>query len=287
LAVGKNDRVHVAWMGSDRALPKADGKAPMLYTRLNDAGDGFEPQRNLITSRAGLDGGGSVAADKDGNVYVAWHAPKDASGEADRRVWLSRSCDNGKSFADEQDILPNATGACGCCGLSIGVGDHGAVAVIYRTATDGMERDIHLLVSSDFGKSFAVAAADPMHIGTCVMSTSSMALTQSTIVSAWETREQIRVCLYDRDSGKAGEPFAVPGTVRDRKHPSVAVDSHGNLLVAWTEGTGWEKGGTVVWQVFSPDGHPIAGRSGRADGMPAWDVPAAFVDGTGKFVIVY
>ena len=58
----------------------------MLYTRLNDKGDAFEPQRNLIQNRPGLDGGGSVAADQEGNVYVAWHAPKDGKGESGRPV---------------------------------------------------------------------------------------------------------------------------------------------------------------------------------------------------------
>jgi DNA-binding beta-propeller fold protein YncE len=43
----------------------------MLYARLDDAGTAFEPQRNLIQVAAGLDGGGSVAADQAGNVYVA------------------------------------------------------------------------------------------------------------------------------------------------------------------------------------------------------------------------
>src|SRR5215469_13597048 len=49
LAVGKAGRVHVAWMGSDKAEPRGPSKAaPMLYTRLNNAGDDFEPQRNII-----------------------------------------------------------------------------------------------------------------------------------------------------------------------------------------------------------------------------------------------
>src|SRR5262245_26983337 len=35
LAVGKNGRAHVAWMGADKAEPRAPGgAAPMLYTRL-------------------------------------------------------------------------------------------------------------------------------------------------------------------------------------------------------------------------------------------------------------
>src|SRR5207253_5758314 len=62
LAVGKNGRVHVAWMGSDMAEPKGpSGASPMLYARLTDAGNEFEPERNVMQSATGLDGGGSVA----------------------------------------------------------------------------------------------------------------------------------------------------------------------------------------------------------------------------------
>jgi hypothetical protein len=69
LAIGKGHRPHVAWNGSGTAEPKGPGDAnPMLYARLNDAGDAFEPQRNVISRYYGLDGGGSVAADREGNV---------------------------------------------------------------------------------------------------------------------------------------------------------------------------------------------------------------------------
>src|SRR6266566_1244039 len=57
----------------------SDAKQPLFYTRLNDAGTAFEPERNVITYAYGLDGGSSVAADPEGNVYVAWHAPKPGS----------------------------------------------------------------------------------------------------------------------------------------------------------------------------------------------------------------
>ena len=75
LAVGRSGHVYVAWNGSSVALPKAntplDNKTPMLFSRLNDAGTAFEPERNLITEHAGIDGGGSIAADTQGNIYVA------------------------------------------------------------------------------------------------------------------------------------------------------------------------------------------------------------------------
>jgi hypothetical protein len=108
LAVGRGGRIHVAWMGADKAGPRAPGAAtPMIYTRLNDAGTAFEPQRNVIQSAVGLDGGGSVCADGAGNVYVAWHAPEPGTkGEENRRVWLARSADDGQTFARGLPALP-------------------------------------------------------------------------------------------------------------------------------------------------------------------------------------
>ncbi len=118
LAVGEKGRVHVAWNG----LPPRKGEhhlAPMLYTRLNDAGTAFEPERDLITTARGLDGGGSVAADDRGDVYVMWHAPKPGNtlGEAGRAVFVARSRDGGRTFAPERLAVDEPTGACGCCGM--------------------------------------------------------------------------------------------------------------------------------------------------------------------------
>ena len=74
LAIGAGGRIHVVWNGSGKALPKnAARHNPMLYSRLNSTGTAFESQRNLMQVSDGLDGGGTVAADTAGNVYVAWH----------------------------------------------------------------------------------------------------------------------------------------------------------------------------------------------------------------------
>src|SRR5258708_22285103 len=113
IALGKDGRLHVAWNGSMQAEPNGplnpdSGKLgmPMLYTRLSDAaGLSFEPQRNLMQHSFGLDGGGSVAADGSGNVFVAWHgignsdANGSAKGEARRQVWITKSLDAGRSFS--------------------------------------------------------------------------------------------------------------------------------------------------------------------------------------------
>ena len=81
VAAGPDGRVHVAWNGSDAALPRgvANPKtqragSPMLYARSNAQRTAFEPQRNLTTHTFDIDGGGSLAVDEAGTVYVAWHA---------------------------------------------------------------------------------------------------------------------------------------------------------------------------------------------------------------------
>src|SRR6185369_13988816 len=105
LALGKDGRVHVSWNGSSKAEPKNPFEgAPILYARLNDSGAAFEPQRNLMTKSSVLDGGGSLAADEKGNVYVAWHAlpAKSERGEGNRKLWVAISTDDGKTFAQEK-----------------------------------------------------------------------------------------------------------------------------------------------------------------------------------------
>ena len=118
LALGLKGRVHVAWNGAYQedipGVAEPYMKVPMLYTRLNEAGTAFEPERNLIHKARGLDGGGSIAADLDGNVYVFWHAPLPGqTGEENRRIWMAKSSDDGKSFAPEVVAYENPRASAG------------------------------------------------------------------------------------------------------------------------------------------------------------------------------
>lgn len=286
MALGKGGRVHVAWMGSGKAEPKAAHKSsPMLYARLNDAGDAFEPQRNLIQKRPGLDGGGSVAADERGNVYVAWHAPKDGEGEENRNVWVTRSKDDGQTFGPEVAANPEPTGVCACCGMRI-FADEAGVYVLYRGATRMVNRDMHLLVSRDNAESFEDAKSHPWKIGKCVMSTAAFGSGQEGTLAAWETREQIYFAKVSGKGSTAAAESEAPGDGANRKHPSVAVAKDGRFLLAWTEGTGWNKGGHVRWQLLASDGTP-EGEAGEAGGLPAWGVPAALALPDGSFRIIF
>jgi hypothetical protein len=286
LALGRDGRVHVAWMGSSTAEPKAPGRsAPMLYARMNDDGTSFEPQRNIISLHPGLDGGGSIAADDSGNVYVAWHAPSvPKAGEQDRRVWVARSSDGGRTFSPEVGLSDPATGACGCCGMRLFTAD-GKLWALYRGAAEQVNRGMYLVeADSDLSHPRGREIA-PMKIGICVMSTAAFGRAGASPLAAWESKEQIFWSSVS-PSG-AVHPHSAPGVANRRKHPAITAGSAGQVLLAWTEGTGWNKGGSVAWQRFDAAGHPIPGAAGRADDLPVWDSPAAFPVPGGRFVLVY
>jgi hypothetical protein len=278
LALGKRQRVHVAWNGSKGA--------GMFYARLNDDGTAFEDQRNLMQSTGVLDVGGSVAADAEGNVYVAWHGLKNggARGEGNRQVWLARSTDDGKTFIAEQPISQKQTGVCGCCACRAFADSKGAVYVLYRSAALGVDRDIYLLTSHDHGKTFDSAMLHRWRVGICPMSSESFAEGPNGVLAAWDTDGQVYFARVDgRDA--VGKP--APGEAPQRKHPALAVTTKGETLFAWTEGTGWQRGGALAWQLFDRAGKPTE-EKGRVDrGIPVWGLPAAVAHPDGSFTIIH
>lgn len=289
LALGKNGRVHVSWDGLGKGAQKVtvDGKetAPFLYSRLNDAGTAFEPERNLLTYAAGLDGGGSVAADPQGNVYAFWHAsrPGNTNGEAGRAVFVARSTDDGKTFAPEMLATDQPTGACGCCGMKAFADGDGNVFALYRAASEKVNRDETLLVSRDRGASFAIAYSHPWKVASCPMSSAFLAWSKAGILVAAETHSRVFFVRIDPKTGKISEPVSPSNK---GKHPVAIANAKGEILLAWTEGTGWNKGGNVAWQLFDQEGKEISQKF-RGDGVAPWSLVTAFAKPDGTFVLIH
>lgn len=282
IALGRQGRVHVAWNGAKPSDRHAG--VGMIYTRLNDAGTTFEPERDLVTFAIGLDGGGTVAADAEGRVYVLWHGfgSGKAEDETTRAVFVARSTDDGKTFAPERRANPDPTGACGCCGMRAFADSSGSLFALYRAAGARLNRDETLLVSRDHGDTFTVGTRDPWKIASCPMSSASISEAPGTVLAAWETAGQV---YFQKVGTKANTNVAPPGTGK-RKQPSVIGNAAGQTLLAWTEGTAWQKGGEVAWQVFDASGSPTA-EKGRAPGVPVWGLVATVARPDGSFVIFY
>ncbi|HJZ54787.1 MAG TPA: hypothetical protein VKE74_07500 [Gemmataceae bacterium] len=264
----------------------------MLYTHLNDEGTAFQPQRNVIHAAVGLDGGGSVAADDAGNVYIAWHAPepgtkaRDGHQEENRRVWAVRLTNERKTFVDEKPASEAGTGVCGCCGMRAFADRKGNVYFLYRSARHEVDRDTYLLVSKDKGQKFQSDKVQAWNVRVCPMSSYALAEGKDGVLAAWETDGQVSFARIDPETGKRSELVPAPGHGKGRKHPAVAGNAQGETILVWTEGMGWNRGGAVAWQVFDKDGKPTA-EGGRSDGVPTWSLVTVFARPDGGFVIVY
>ena len=315
LTLDSEGRAHVLWHGSPIAQPRgplnpeqpADSPyngAPVLYARLDDARTAFEPQRNLMRKTCALDGGGAITADAKGNIFAVFHALlPGGKGEADRAVFVAQSADRGATFAEEKDILPSATGACGCCALTARVTADGGLAILYRAAEKGTQRGMHLLLSRDGTRSFKDTRAAPWIGMTCPGSSPAILSGTDSLTLAWENPESGRVVFSSLALGSAANREAGQGFPRlgsdggnqslnagpggeGQKHPVLAVNERGETLLAWTEGTGWNRGGALAWEIVGSRGERLA--NGKRDGaVPPHGSLAAFTRSDGRFVILH
>jgi len=304
LALGKAKAVHILWNGASGAKPAAplnpampaDSKfngIPLLYSRLDETGKRFEPQRNLMTKTCALDGGSAIVADDADNVFAVWHALEPGGkGEEARSVWMALSKDGGRTFAPENSILNGADGVCGCCSLSAHIGVNGSLAILFRSATEGgSERPMNLLLSRDRGASFSRQTLDAWPMKTCPMSAETIAPVGRRFAFAWEGKDGIQLSWANLDAPAASNP-ASPSSITEKnsagtnKLPSIAINKSGEILLAWTEGMGWNKRGALVWELFDAEGKQSVAK-GRQDGVPANGTVAAAALPDGHFVILY
>jgi hypothetical protein len=294
IAVGPDGRVHVAWNGSDRALPRGPANlstgrpgTPMLYSRSDPRGTAFEPQRNLVTRTTNVDGGGSIAVDSRGRVYVAWHADdiNGPGGEETRRVWLARSVNGGVTFQQEAAISSAGTGACGCCALRLFASADDRLHLLYRAARERVHRDIYSLVSRDGGGTFAGGRLHAWELNACPMTSMSIAQSGTRILRTWETQGNV----YASDITAGSEVQAPPADSSrplQRKHPRLAANKEGMTLLVWTEGTAWMRGGSLEWQLYDAAGQPTNVK-GLRSGVPVWSFAAVAARPDGGFTVIY
>jgi hypothetical protein len=283
IALGRNGWVHVAWNGS-RAIDRGGVKqTPMWYARLPRDGRAFEPQRAIGSQTKYLDGGGSVAADRSGRVYVVWHAAGVEEGEPHRRLYVAASADDGARFGPEQ-AFANEGGACGCCGVETLSDSRGRLQILYRAAGAMVHRDAMWMTIGPQGAS-APVRLQPWDLPACPMTTFAMAAAPGGIVAAWETQQQVYSALLDPDRRVISAVTAMAGAAV-RKHPTVAINAAGDRLIAWTEGTAWARGGTVAWELRNQNGGRVASGA-NAGAVPVWGLVSAIPRPDGSFLIVH
>ena len=281
VSLGRSGFVHVAWHGAKPIPGGGADTVPMWYSRSTD-GAHFEPQRTVSGSSKNLDGG-SVAADAAGHVAVVWHAMGAVPGEGHRTVYIAKSSDDGASFSAEAPATPAPIGACGCCGMRALFDRSGTLHVLYRAATNDTNRDTTWLMIRGASPR-APVRVHPWQLQTCPMSTYALTESGDGLVAAWETAQQIYSASLDSKSATVGPIGAVPGS-GVRKHPSVAVNRTGERLLAWTEGTAWNRGGTAAWRLTDSSGKQLAS-SQDVGPVPVWGLVSVVALRDGSFVLL-
>jgi hypothetical protein len=281
VAVGAKGRLHVLWNGSKSAGDSLVSDAPLVYTRSDPATGAFDRERDLVGETTALDGGAAIAADGKGAVVVAWHGtgpglPKD---ETHRTVYVRRSTDDGETWGPAIRVL-DEPGVCACCSIAMGLAPDGRPRVLYRGARTLTDRDMKLVT-------LAAPPASPRHpvrvedldlwqTRSCPMTSCDFVRSPAALFAAWEDNGQVHAAEVRAD-GTIWERRTPGGEAGARKHPRVCLNDRGEMLLVWTEGTGWEKGGSVAWQLFAPTGQAVQDGAGRGPDLPAWDfaVPVA------------
>lgn len=289
LALGGDGTVHVAWNGRN---PKDMHGAPMMYTRMVQGAERFQPERNMMQGSFVLDGGGDIAADGAGNVIVIWHAAPKADrppGESDRRIYGVRSSDGGKTFGDERVLFRSSDGACGCCGLACGLGPAGDTFVMFRNAAQGgKSRDMTMVTIPSKGDTTS-SMIEPWAIATCPVSSCQMTFAGGQPLLTWESGGRVAAARWDVATAKLSKvlrPEAAAGKLQ-QKHPRTATDVSGRTLLTWVEVGGWGQQPSLGWQLFDAEGAAIKGRSGHIEQIGVWNFAAPICTGDGKFEILY
>ena len=75
---------------------------------------------------------------------------------------------------------------------------------------------------------------------------------------------------------------------QSRKHPSLAagIGKQEGQLFVWAEGTAWQKGGEVAWELAGTSGADDK-TTGKEKGLPVWGRPIAVRIGPDHFAVIY
>lgn len=290
LAVGQDGRVHIVFHGNihyvreqikeeDRKLQGSDIKYA-FYSRLNAAGDAFEEQRDISGNVWGFDGGCAIAASPSGHVYVFMGGTTKKGKETDRRIFLTRSTDNGDTFSDPRPI-DLGKGVCMCCHLKAQWTPKGELMLAYRVAEESVNRDSYVLISKDHGKTFSSRALDHWELRACPGSVYSFVNREDQTLVSWRNQDEV---FFGSDGENA---FSPPDKMMKRRVAVLGQNAKDEMLMAWIEGENFNKPHHLRWQLYNQEGEAIGEPGIKKDAFQRWGSAAVFSKPNGDFVILY
>ena len=117
------------------------------------------------------------------------------------------------------------------------------------------------------------------------MSSSNFGETKANVLLGTERAGKLFVNSFDPKSARLTRSLELQ-LGRRAKHPAIAVNSEGEILVAWQEGAGFHTGGTLHYQTFDTNGKSTS-QPRRVGKVPKFSLVAAFANVDGKFEILF
>jgi hypothetical protein len=278
IALGKDGSVQVIWNGNTGGQKALMMRAPLLHARLQPAAKTFSAQQNLMGETTALDGGASIAANDLGHVSVVWHAtPAGANGEAARLVYARYSADDGRTFSAPKPLNAEQPGVCACCSLRAHLAADDTLTVLYRGAPSATARGM-ILITNKAGRS-TLTKLDDWRVAMCPMSSVSLIPATQKLRAAWENDGQIVTGIMSDPTSSAQKIGP-----KNAKHPALAQNTKGQTLIASVIGSGWNKAGSLHWDLLDEQGRVTD--SGEGDKLPVWSYAVAYARPDGGFVIL-
>jgi hypothetical protein len=117
------------------------------------------------------------------------------------------------------------------------------------------------------------------------MSTMALVEGPNGVVGGWDTDGQIYFAKV-KPGTEVTKPQSIPGPGKAQKHPALAITARGEMILVWTEGTGWQKGGALAWHVFDKAGKATEKKGRRERGIPVWGLPTVVATDR-DFIIIH
>ncbi|MDH5563215.1 MAG: glycoside hydrolase [Nitrospirota bacterium] len=241
LALGKKNDVYITWTTPH---PNAMGKlftSLLLLSRSLDGGQTFLPPVRVNDDEA-ITGHSfdHVTVSPNGSVHITWLDNRE--GKKDPATYTSMSHDQGLTLSPN---LKLDEPTCVCCRTFATTAPDGTVYVAWRKIFPGSIRETVVARSIDDGQSFSpsvIVGHDQWAYEGCPHRPATMGVDQhGRLYVAWYTEgpdDSPGVYFsYSDDQGATFTPRRQlnlsKGTFPD--HPQLAVNQHGQLLVAWEE----------------------------------------------------
>ena len=268
VVVGEGRNLHVVFYRGEA------GGGDLFYTTSKDEGRSYAKEQRVNSVpksaiSAGTIRGAHLTLGRRGRVHVAWNGTsKPGSKERGAPMLYTFLDEKTGTFAPQRNLMTKTRHLDG--GGSVA---QTRVAMFTSFGTPRFSTDPPRRVTARSGSRSRRTTARPSH--------PSSARTRprpapAGLLAAWETREDVYFGPIDYSPLEIKRKTRAAGRGRQRKHPSIATNQRGEVPLVWTEGTGWNRGGSLAWQLYDKNANPIDEQSGKTPGIAVWSFRAVF-----------